>query len=227
VLPANHGTIWRAGKKHDRSTILAVAGGSMAAYNPNIHERERPMTDAHPTSPAPAPTPAPAEKSRVPTTPAAIVAAIMTVLAVAGTMITIADATWAGRYWLFLVPVYGLLCILTVSYRRGVYGETVGLQILHWAAVALAIAVDFAFLQGSGQQTATGTGLSSLLILALGCLIAGIHLEWLFTLVGLLLMLIVVMVAVAQEYLMLVFVAAVVVLAIVLAAPRLTKRWFG
>ena len=173
------------------------------------------------------PAPAPSGRPRIPTTSAVVVAAIMTVLAVVGTMVTLADATWAGRYWLFLVPIYGLLCIATVWYRHGVYGETVGLQILHWAAVALAIAVDFAFLQGSGQQTATGTGLSSLLILALGCLIAGIHLEWLFCLVGLLLLLIVVIVAVAQEYLMLVFVAAVVVLAVVLAAPRLTRRWLG
>jgi len=182
------------------------------------------MVDMKTSPPVAAPV---AGKPRIPTTRAVIVATIMTILAVGGTLITLADARWAGRYWLLLVPIYGLLCIFTASYRRGVYGETVGLQILHWTAVALAIAVDFAFLQGSGQQTSTATGLSSLLILALGCLIAGIHLEWLFALVGLLLLLIVVIVAWAQEYLMMVFVAAIVVLAIVLAAPRLMRRWTG
>jgi hypothetical protein len=184
------------------------------------------MVDIESSPPLPAPAPV-VGKPRIPTTPAVIVAAIMTILAVGGTLITLSDARWAGRYWLLLVPIYGLLCIFTASYRRGVYGETVGLQILHWMAVALAIAVDFAFLQGSGQQTSTATGLSSLLILALGCLIAGIHLEWLFALVGLLLLLIVVIVAWAQEYLMMVFVAAIIVLAVVLTAPRLMKRWVG
>ncbi|MCC6781051.1 MAG: hypothetical protein IT537_31145 [Hyphomicrobiales bacterium] len=89
------------------------------------------------------------------------------------------------------------------------------------------IGVDFSFLQGSGEQTATSTGLSSLLILALGCVIAGIHLEWLFALVGLLLMAIVVFVAVAQEYMALILLVGVAVLGVVVAAPRLMRRWTG
>jgi hypothetical protein len=182
------------------------------------------MVDDRALSPQAAPA---LDRPGVPTTVAVVVAAIMTLLAILGTAVTLADATWAGRYWLFLVPVYGLLCIVTAWYRRGTYTDTVGRQILHWAAVAVVIGVDFSFLQGSGQQTATATGLSSLLILALGCLIAGIHLEWLFALVGLLLIAIVIFVAVAQEYMTLIFVAGILVLAIVLAAPRLMRRWLG
>ncbi len=182
------------------------------------------MVDDRSLSPQPAHAP---DRPGVPTTVAAVVAAIMTLLAILGTAVTLADATWAGRYWLFLVPVYGLLCIITAWYRRGDYTDTVGRQLLHWAAVAVAIAVDFSFLQGSGQQTATSTGLSSLLLLALGCLIAGVHLEWLFALVGLLLIAIVVIVAVAQEYMALIFIAGVLVLAVTFAAPRLMRRWAG
>lgn len=167
------------------------------------------------------------DRPGVPTTVAVVVAAIMTLLAILGTAVTLADATWAGRYWLLLVPVYGLLCIVTAWYRRGVYTDTVGRQVLHWAAVAAVIGVDFSFLQGSGEQTATSTGLSSLLILALGCVIAGIHLEWLFALVGLLLMAIVVFVAVAQEYMALIFLVGILVLAVVVAAPRVMRRWSG
>jgi hypothetical protein len=81
-------------------------------------------------------------------------------------------------------------------------------QILHWLSVAAAMALDFAFLHGTGEQTATATGLSSLLILALGCVLAGIHLEWLFALVGLLLAVILIVVSLAQQYLTIAFLVA-------------------
>ena len=50
--------------------------------------------------------------------------------------------------------------------------------------------------------------LATLLILALGCVLAGIHLEWLFALVGLLLALILIVVSVAQQYLTIAFLLA-------------------
>jgi hypothetical protein len=49
-------------------------------------------------------------------------------------------------------------------------------------------------------------GMNALLLLALGCYLAGIHLDWLFVPVGLLLTLALVCVAKADQYLWLVFV---------------------
>jgi hypothetical protein len=158
--------------------------------------------------------------------PYTIVATIvMIALALLGAAITVADATWASRYWLLLVPIYGLICIVTAWRRHGASSNAVGRQILHWICVAIAIAIDFAYLQASGQQTSTGTGLSSLLILALGCLLAGVHMDWLFALVGLLLLVTVFVVAVAQEYIMLIFAMGLIVAIVVLAAPRLFRKW--
>ena len=95
-------------------------------------------------------------------------------------------------------------------------------QILHWLSVGLAIILDFSFLQDRGEQTAAATGLSSLLILALGCLLAGIHLDWLFAAVGLLLFVMLIIFSVAQEYLVLVFLAGALVIALLLGA-----QWFA
>ena len=152
------------------------------------------------------------------------VAIAMTVLAVIGTGVTIADAASARRYWLFLVPVFGILCIATAWYHDGFSSEKAIRQLLHWAAVGLAIVLDFAFLQGSGEQTAAATGLSSLLILALGCLLAGIHLEWSYAVVGLLLFAIFTIVALAQEYLVLVTGIGALLVLIVLAWHVYTRR---
>lgn len=151
--------------------------------------------------------------------PAGIVAGIMALLALAGTAITLADARWARTYWLVLVPIYGALCVFAAWQRTGQFSGTVTRQILHWLSVGVAMAIDFAFLQGAGQQTAAATGLSSLLILALGCVLAGIHLEWLFALVGALLAAILVIVALAQQYLTVGFLVAA------LAALTLAVYW--
>jgi hypothetical protein len=150
---------------------------------------------------------------------------VMIVLALLGAAITLSDARWANRYWLLLVPIYGLISIVTAWRRHGVSSSAVGRQILHWICVAVAIVIDFAYLQSSGQQTSTGTGLSSLLILALGCLLAGVHVDWLFALVGVLLLVTVFIVAVAQEYIMLIFAIGLIAAIVALAAPRLFRKW--
>jgi hypothetical protein len=152
------------------------------------------------------------------------IAIAMTVLAVVGTGVTIADAASARRYWLFLVPVFGIMCIATAWYHDGFSSEKAIRQLLHWAAVGLTIVLDFAFLQGSGEQTAAATGLSSLLILALGCLLAGIHLEWTYAIVGLLLFSIFTIVALAQEYLILVTGIGALLVLIVLAWHVYVRR---
>jgi hypothetical protein len=141
--------------------------------------------------------------------PAGIAAGVMALLALVGTGVTLANASWARTYWLILVPVYGALCVYEAWRRTGELGSTVIRQVLHWLSVAAAMALDFACLQqAAGEPAAAATGLSSLLILALGCVLAGIHLEWLFALVGLLLALILMLVTLAQQYVTIAFLLA-------------------
>jgi hypothetical protein len=154
--------------------------------------------------------------------PPGIMAGLMALLALIGTGVTVADASWARSWWLSLVPVYGVLCVFAAWHRTGQLTGTVIRQILHWLSVAAAIALDFSLLR-RGEQPAAGAGLSSLLILALGCLLAGIHLEWLFALVGLLLLAIFVVVSVAQQYVTIVFLVAAAA-ALVFAAYWAIKR---
>ena len=149
-------------------------------------------------------------------------AGIMALLALVGTGIALADASWARTYWLTLVPIYGTLCVLAAWYSTGQFTGSVIRQILHWLSVAAAIALDFTLLR-RGEQAAAGSGLSSLLILALGCLLAGIHLEWLFALVGLLLLAIFAIVSTAQQYVTIAFLIAAAA-ALVFAAYSAIKR---
>jgi hypothetical protein len=151
--------------------------------------------------------------------PAGIVAGVMAFLALLGTGITLANASWARNYWLVLVPIYGALCVFTAWQRTGQLSETVTRQILHWLCVGIAIVLDFAFLRGTGEQTAAATGLSSLLILALGCVLAGVHLDWLFALVGALLAVILMVVSLAGQYLTVAFLIAALA-ALIYAAYR-------
>ena len=151
-----------------------------------------------------------------------MMAVAMVLLAMVGAAVTLADAAWARTYWVALVPIFGVMCTIAAWNDTRALDRMVVRQILHWLCVGLAIMLDFNFLQARGEQTAVATGLSALLILALGCLLAGIHLDWLFAVVGLLLLLMVVVVSIAQEYLALVFLAGVLIIALLLGA-----QWFA
>src|SRR5262245_66481618 len=148
----------------------------------------------------------------------------MVLLAMVGAAVTLANAAWARTYWLTLVPLFGLMCIVAAWNDTRAVDRMVVRQILHWLSVGLAIILDFNFLRGRGEQTAAATGMSSLLILALGCLLAGIHLDWLFAVVGLLLLLMVALVSIAQEYLALVFLLGVLIIGLLLGAKWFARR---
>jgi hypothetical protein len=161
----------------------------------------------------------------IPVTMAAILAAIMMLLALIGAGATLANVTWAEKYWLWLVPVFGAICTLAAWLRTRTLDRTVIRQVLHWLAVGVTIAIDFSFFRRSGEQTSIATGLSSLLILALGCLLAGIHLEWSFALVGLLLLATAIVVAVAQEYMALVIVLGLLLIVAVVIGHHVVRKW--
>jgi hypothetical protein len=139
------------------------------------------------------------------------VAVCMVVLAVVGVGLTTTNRRIAPTYWICLVPVYGVLCV-GVAWNRKKRGEgsiaLVRQQIVHWLAVAGAVGLDF-FVRNTGEETGVAAGFNALLLLALGCFLAGVHLQWLFTLVGALLAATLVLVVKADQYLWLIVIAAV------------------
>ena len=75
---------------------------------------------------------------------AAVVASIMVVLAVIGVGLTTVDRPLARRYWMGLVPAYGVLCMTTAwsQSRQDALGGfgAVGRQLAHWRAMGGAVA---------------------------------------------------------------------------------------
>jgi hypothetical protein len=145
----------------------------------------------------------------------------MVVLALLGVGLATAEVRFARDYWMALVPVYGLLCVFT-AWKRARPGEQLVLrQLLHWAAIAGAVALDFS-IRSTGVETQVASGLNALLLLALGCFLAGVHLDWLFVPVGLLLTLTLFLVAKADQYLWLLLVAAALPLAVWIVVKRVS-----
>ena len=154
------------------------------------------------------------------------VAIVMVVLALVGVGLTTADRAVAATYWMALVPVYGLLCI-GVAWFRSTRGEggsgLVVRQVVHWLAIAAAVWLDF-FIRRSGEETGVAAGFTALLLLALGCFLAGVHFEWLFAVVGLLLTATLLAVVRADQYLWPVAIVGVVAAAIMIWVMRRRSR---
>src|SRR6185312_15806580 len=136
-------------------------------------------------------------------TVATIVAVAMVMLALLGVALSTAGASIVPAYWISLVPVYGVLCVGTAWSRAGAGGRferaLVVRQVLHWLGIAVALGTDY-YLRGTGKESGVAAGLNALLLLALGCYLAGVHLAWLFSVVGGLLTLTVIIVAKAEKY---------------------------
>jgi len=136
------------------------------------------------------------------------VAAIMVALALVGVGLSTSSREMAPKYWLTLVPVYGVLCTGFAWYRAKEGESTLGgvvRQGFHWLFIAGAVALDF-YMQRAGEESGTVAGQTALLVLALGCLLAGVHFEWLFAFVGILLLATLVLVVKADQYLWLIFI---------------------
>ncbi len=138
-----------------------------------------------------------------------VVAAIMVMLALLGVGLTTASSSAAPTYWISLVPFFGLLCVGVAWNRARNTGKTgwnmVWRQIFHWLGIGVALGVDF-YIRQNGQESGVGAGLNAMLLLAVGCYLAGVHLDWLFAIVGILLSIVLVILTKADQYLWLIFV---------------------
>jgi hypothetical protein len=181
-------------------------------------------------APSPSPSP-PVTRKHQPLFPiarswkiASVIGAAMVLLALLGVGLSSASKSVAPVYWVSLVPIYGLLC-LGIAWRRArdnqqpVRPEVIR-QVLHWLGIGVALALDF-LVRGTEVETGKAAGLNALLLLALGCYLAGVHLEWVFTIVGVLLGLALLVVTKAEEYIWLIFVVGGLAVAAMLAVQWL------
>ena len=157
-----------------------------------------------------------------------VVSALMVLFAMIGVGLTTARSSYAQTYWVVLVPVFGLLCVVTAWRRSGpdhpVDTRAVLRQVFHWLGITVAVALTF-FIRQTGEETAEATALTSLLILSLGCFLAGIHLELLFVPVALLLTLTGVLVVKAEQYLWLIFLVGGALLVGLIVFRRALGAW--
>src|SRR5262245_36016619 len=157
----------------------------------------------------------------------AAVAAIMAVLAVLGVGLTTVDRTLAWRYWMGLVPTYGVLCMTTAWFRSRQVGRekasAVVRQLAHWLAIAAAVALDF-WMTGTGEEAGNANGVNVRLLLDVRVVSSGVHLACLFGLVGALRALSLVCLVKAEQYLWVLLVVAVLVLGVLLVIARWRRR---
>jgi len=157
-----------------------------------------------------------------------IAGAIMVALALVGVGLTTSGYTKGPTYWIWLVPVFGLLCIGTAWARTrhdtGLARPQLFRQIIHWLGIAVALGLGF-LIRGTGEETSTAAALNAMLLLALGCFLAGVHLDRLFAIVGIFLMFALIIVAKADQYLWLIFVVGGVAIALMLGWRWLHERF--
>jgi len=153
------------------------------------------------------------------------VTTLMVVLAMIGVGLTTTNRDAAPKYWMSLVPVYGLLCAGVAWYRKrhGAPGRPVVQQVLHWLTIACAIWLDF-YVRGGGQETGQAAGFTALLLLSLGCVLAGVYLAWEFAVVGVLLAATLMLAIKAEQYLWLVFVAGALAVVAMVWLMRVIAR---
>jgi len=159
---------------------------------------------------------------------AAMMALIMVLLAMLGVAITTASRPLAPLYWISLVPVYGVICLATAWARERHAGTEqrrplVLRQLWHWLGIGVALSLDFV-IRGTGEESGLGAGLTAMLLLALGCFLAGVHFEWLFAFVGALLALALIVIMKADEYIWLIFLVGGLSALALFGLPRLFER---
>ena len=94
-------------------------------------------------------------------------------------------------YWASMAPVFGLVSLYigwSKARRRGEgVSRIIRVQILHWAGLFAAIALIYLLYEPAGRINNNQLGILCLLALALATFLAGVHLDWRFMLVGIVL----------------------------------------
>jgi hypothetical protein len=155
------------------------------------------------------------------------------VIAVLGAMVMIGlflsnySSEKARYYWCAMFPIFGLACLaheLTINRVRELAMSRLLLrQALHW--IGPIVAVKILFLQyARGQMASDAVALTTILLLAVTCFLAGVHFDGSFYWVGALLVMAAVIGTEIESYLWLVAVVFLIGVAITIVSATLLYR---
>ena len=129
---------------------------------------------------------------------------ILVLLAAIGVGVTNVSPKYGLHYWLAMAPIYGVVNIFTSWSRARKEGQNVTSifisQGLHWVGAVLAIYMVFV-LYRMNWLSDEESGVLALLVLALAAFLSGVHTDWHFCVIGLVLGALVAGVALLQEFL--------------------------
>ena len=119
--------------------------------------------------------------------PEGIIMILLVLLAIVGIGITDFSPQLSHWYWLAMVVITGIACIVmewSRARKKGLSATTiVKKEVFIWLGVLVAVNLVY-FLFHSGRLDSENTGLVILLILALATFLAGLRLDWRLCLLG-------------------------------------------
>jgi hypothetical protein len=197
-------------------------------------------TQAEPTTVAPSPTiaspPPPAAPAPAPDWMSRLQADLLrrllivgalSVLVMIGLFLTNFSRLRALYYWSAMFPVFGLVCLwhelLGSSPEAGPSWKIILRQVLHWLGPIVAVQIIFLQLE-RGQMDADAVALVTLVILAVTCFLAGVHMDRTFFWVSIALALAAVIGTEVEAYIWMIAALAVVALAITVFAATALRR---
>ena len=132
-----------------------------------------------------------------------LIFAILMFLSILGVGIADALERASHWYWTAMVPVFFGCCIYLEWHASKDSEESIGTiilkQVQHWLGLLAAFYLAF-FLREIGSLDNQTTGLILLLLLAVGTFMAGVHMGWLFKLLGIFLGCCLILVAYMEHY---------------------------
>jgi hypothetical protein len=155
---------------------------------------------------------------------------LLIALSIIGIGVTDFSPAVSHWYWLAMVPVFGLFCIL-IEWDRA-EGEGQGKlvimrkQLLQWLGLLLAVQLVYLLLH-AGRLDNENTGLVIPLLLALTVYASGVHLEWRLCVVGVLLGLALIMPTYLEEFIWLIMILMAVVAVFIYFAAKYSPTKSG
>ena len=120
------------------------------------------------------------------------------------------------HYWLWLVPVFAIAAIISEwsRYKREEIDgfHYVTQQILHWAAIFVAIRVVFE-LHELGRLNNDATALTLMTVMSLGAFLAGVYIGWRFLVLGVFIALATILAAGLEAYIWVLIPVAIAIVA--------------
>lgn len=133
-------------------------------------------------------------------------------LSAIGIAVTDFSPKYGFWYWMAMVPIFGGFSLYTgwsKAAQQGISASVViRTQLLHWIGLLVAIVVVF-FLLKTGRINNIEAGIIALLMFAFATFLAGVHFDWRYMVVGIILGAAVVGAALVQEFIWMVMIPIV------------------